>query len=95
MSIGRRHQCRWREELVRDMVCIISLIQFTCISVVECPLSDNVSCDDAIPHSRRLLYTEEIEGDLGACPEECHSNQRHDSSKRHLFQLSAATQFAW
>ena len=67
MSIDRRHQCRWRE-LVRDMVYKIGLIRFTCISVVECPLSHIVSCDHTIPYGRRLRYTEKIEGDLGACP---------------------------
>ena len=68
MSICRRHQCRWKEELVRTMVYIVSPVQFTCRSVVECPLSHIVSCDPTIPHSPRLLYTEQIEGDLGACP---------------------------
>ena len=58
MSIGQRHQCRWKEELVRNTGYIISAIKSTCISVVECPLSHIVSCDHTNPHSRRLLYTE-------------------------------------
>ena len=56
---------------------------------MECPLRRTVSGDDTIPHGQRLLHTKDVEGDLGACPEECHSNQRHHPSKRHLFQISA------
>lgn len=61
----------------------------TGISVVGCPLSRTVSGDDTIPHGQKLLHTKDVEGDLGACPEECHSNQRHHPPKRHLLQILA------
>lgn len=35
-----------------------------------------------------MVCTKDVDGDLGACPQECHSNQRHHPSKGHLFHPS-------
>ena len=49
-----------------------------------------LSVSSALVQYHLVICTKYVDRDLGARPEKCHSNQRHNSRERQLFQFSAA-----